>query len=703
MNMNSEHLGGITHHHPAIFIAGAIPVALLLGFVVLAAWGRRMRCGGGVAATLLSAGAFAGAVSVVVILQRNHGGGTAPALWFDWLQLGGKSIAMGIALGTHSPPMLLLITFITTLVHVFSLAYMERDPMRHRYWAYLALFSAAMCGLVLADDLLLMFVCWELVGLASWLLIGFWFREEVAAMASQKAFIVNRIADAGFVMALMMVWAKHGHFQIPSGLESIVQNPRFDLWIGLGLLVGAMGKSAQFPFQTWLPDAMAGPMPVSSLIHAATMVAAGVYLLVRTAPFFPEGLRVAMAMVGAFTALMAALSALAQTDIKRVLAYSTVSQLGLMILAVGAGRPSAAFAHLWAHAFFKCGLFLAAGAVIHRLHAAQEGQGTHFDAQDMRRMGGLRRKMPVVFVTWLFFAASLAGLPFFSGFLSKDAILHHAILFAQRGPAWYHAVPVAALVTSMLTAFYIARQGMLVFLGTNRADGAGAAAKFSDSISKPGLRMVLPLCLLALGSTWLVFLLPLSFHAAFDRGIAEPPGIFPLVPMSLSVLAIGLAFVLHRRDLLAFRPHGLLHELSFRHFFIDDVLRWLAANVIGRLSDFLGLWDKHVVDGAVRRMAGMILRNEGVRATEPLGVAQAPPGDGPPERPLPPTGRLSLSSASAWLDQRLIDRMVNGFAAGIMRMGKRVGALQTGKLQRYILYTMAGLLLLLAMIVIFAR
>ncbi len=689
--MQLHSLSDLSQVHLPVLLAAAVPLLLLLGFVVLAAWGRRMNGGGWLAVGLHGLTALMG--FFVFWTTFNESEEFLP--WhvsFEWFQIGGKSIEMGIWLDHKSGMMLGLVTGITFLVHVFSLSYIAHDAMRHRYWGYLSLFAAAMCGLVLADNLLMMFVFWELVGLASYLLIGFWFQEKLPAMASQKAFIVNRIADAGFIMALMMIWSKYGAFHW-GGL--FADGDTTDVWIGICLLVGALGKSAQFPFQLWLPDAMAGPTPVSSLIHAATMVVAGVYLLLRIAPSMDASILTLMACIGAGTALMAAVSALTQTDIKRVLAYSTVSQLGLMVMGIGVGAANYAFLHLIGHAFFKCGLFLTAGAVIHHLHHAQEKAHAHFDAQDMRFMGGLRRQMPLVFVAWLCFAAALSGLPLFSGFLSKDGLLLGAIGFADRIGGWAWIVPGAAILASFLTAFYIARQGILVFMGRNRAQGAGAGLDFLAAFPKTDLRMALPLVLLALGSTWLLFSPGNPLHVARYAVAIEVPWL-PWAFAGLALIGILAAGYLYRKGPLPNRLNQFVFDLSFRHFFLDPLTQRLIVRPLLALSRLLALIDHYVIDGAVRLVAGLILR-KGHRASlsEATDWVDHHLIDPVADEVMRPREQHSLSRATAWLDQKLIDRLVNGVATVVMRAGKRVGHLQSGKLQLYILYTLLGILLLL--------
>lgn len=687
-----------------LLAAGAVPLAFLLGFVVLAAWGRRMG-GGGWLALLLSGGAAVVGVGIFIETFLYHVDLQMGMEW-TWLRFGGPSIELGLNLDVGSAIMLALVTFITFLVHLFSLAYIAGDPMRHRYWAYLSLFSAAMCGLVLASNLLMVFICWELVGVSSWFLIGFWFREKAPALASQKAFIVNRIADAGFVVALALLWVYQGNFDFPESHPFAFAPGWVPLVIGGGLIMGAIGKSAQFPFQVWLPDAMAGPTPVSSLIHAATMVAAGVYLLIRVSPAFGWYHQAALIVIGAGTALVAAISALTQTDIKRVLAYSTVSQLGYMVMGIGLEANAFSFLHLVAHAFFKCGLFLAAGAVIHSLHKAQEASHSHFDAQDMRFMGGLWRRMPLVFVAWLFFAASLTGLPFFSGFLTKDGILEEAWNFRERMDGWGVIVTAFALLTSVLTGFYIARQGIQVFLGRNRAQGAGAPQDFLSHLPRLDWRMAIPLVVLALGSTFVVVSpnSPLHLKIPFLWKIRNPDWL-PMVFVGCSVVGILAAAVVYRRGPLPSRGQAFLFDLSFRHFFLDEFFhRWIAEPFL-RLSKGFQLLDKYVVDGMVHLVAGLVLR----RGHRPSISTAAEWADQHVVNPavdglIQPQEKHSMSRAANWLDQQFIDRMVNGIAGGLTRLGKRVGNLQSGKLQLYILYTLLGLLvLILAMVYIFTR
>ena len=346
---------------------------------------------------------------------------------FTWLDMGAFSIQLGFLVDNITVIMLLVVALISTCTHVFSLKYLEGDIRYSRYFAYLGLFTFSMNGIVLANNLISMYMSWELVGVSSYLLIGHWFEKDSAANAAKKAFLTNRVGDIGFFIGIMLIYTAIGSFAFGDIFEGVAAGTLSGTTLtlaGVGLFLGAMGKSSQFPLHIWLPDAMEGPTPVSALMHAATMVAAGVYLAVRLFPLFtPEALLV-IAYVGGFTALFAATIAITQNDIKKVLAYSTVSQLGYMILAVGTGVYTAAFFHLLTHAMFKANLFYGSGSVIHSMHHALHEKHDHeTDAQDMRNMGGFKDKMPITYWSMLVSTLAIAGVPLFSGFLSKDAIL----------------------------------------------------------------------------------------------------------------------------------------------------------------------------------------------------------------------------------------------------------------------------------------
>ncbi|MGV3508667.1 MAG: NADH-quinone oxidoreductase subunit L, partial [Sphingobacteriaceae bacterium] len=407
---------------------------------------------------------------------------------FTWFTIGQTEFKIGVLLNNLSVLMLLLVTAIALLVHIYSTKYMQGDPYLFRYWAYLSLFCFSMLGLVITDSLFLLYMFWELVGFSSYLLIGFWFTKDTATQASKKAFIMNRLGDLGFLTGLMIIYSQFKTFDInllfgEGGLvlKSVIES---GLWIsgessmpavwltiaGLAFFLGAIAKSAQFPLHTWLPDAMEGPTSVSSLIHAATMVAAGVFLLGRIYPLFDSTVLLVIASIGAFTAFMAATIALTQNDIKRILAFSTISQLGFMMIAMGVGAYASGIFHLVTHAFFKCLLFLAAGAVIHEMVHVKERYALDFDHQDILNMGGLRKKMPVTFITMLLASLALVGIPLTSGYLSKDAILIQSFEWSDLQNNWAKLIPYSALLTSWLTAFYISRLIFKVFFGSFRLE-----------------------------------------------------------------------------------------------------------------------------------------------------------------------------------------------------------------------------------------
>src|SRR5215469_717206 len=370
----------------------------------------------------------------------------------DWLTIGDFHVDFGLKLDALSMMMLLIVTGVGGLIHIYSYAYMDDDDGKARFFAELSLFTFSMLGIVLANNFLEMFIFWELVGVSSYLLIGFWFEKPSAGDAAKKAFIVNRLGDFGFLLGILMVWEAHNSLNF-----SVLKDAGMVTTIaGLLVFCGAVGKSAQFPLHVWLPDAMEGPTPVSALIHAATMVAAGVYMLCRTFYLYDAtGLQV-IAYIGGFTALIAALMAVQQSDIKRIIAYSTLSQLGYMVMSVGLSGPSQAMFHLTTHAFFKALLFLSAGSVILGMH----------HEQDIWQMGNLRKKMPITFFTFLFGALALSACPPFSGFYSKDSILAQAL-----GQHNYLLFWVGEFV-AFLTAFYIFRLFFVVFFTKEKSDHA---------------------------------------------------------------------------------------------------------------------------------------------------------------------------------------------------------------------------------------
>jgi NADH-quinone oxidoreductase subunit L len=432
-----------------------------------------------------------------------------------WLTVGDRfTINVGILVDNVTAVMLLVVTGVSTLVHLFSIGYMHGDPRYNRFFAYLSIFSFSMLGLVLAESFFFIFIFWELVGVSSYLLIGFWFEKKSAADAGKKAFITTHIGDVGFLIGNMIIFVTCGVFGYDEVFQAIGQGKLSGTLLtiaGIGVFCGAIGKSAQFPLHVWLPDAMEGPTPVSALIHAATMVAAGVYLVGRVYPMFTPDAFLFIAYIGFITLFIAATIALTQNDIKKILAYSTVSQLGYMIMGLGVGGYTAGLAHLATHAAFKACLFLGSGSVIHAVHS-----------QDMREMGGLRRKMPITFVTFLIATLAIAGVPGFSGFFSKDMILAAALEFGMKNPAHY-VLFFGALFTAGMTAFYMFRLVIMTFLGKPRDHH-----KFDHAHESPP-NMWVPLVVLAIFSFSFWFKSPFVEKGWFQTLITKPATVANLV------------------------------------------------------------------------------------------------------------------------------------------------------------------------------
>ncbi len=508
-----------------------------------------------------------------------------------------------------------------------------------RYFFKLGFFTTSMLGLLASDHILLLFVFWELVGFSSYLLIGFWFTDKEKATSARTAFMVNRVADAAFLIGIILLLTV---FKMPflSEIESVAPSALV-VFTGIAIAIGAFGKSAQFPFFGWLNKAMAGPTPVSALIHAATMVTAGIYLLVRMFPFLAPEVLTVVALVGAVTAFMAGVSALFQHDIKAVLAYSTISQLGYMILGVGVGAFEASVFHLWTHAFFKAGLFLAAGNVIHFMHKANHD----VNAQDMRNMGGLRKFLPYTFLAYIVCGAALAGLPFTSGFLSKEGILGATLQwYADMGSAniLLTVIPVLAFATALLTPFYITRQILLVFFDKARVNLHADATE----VFEPTLNVKLPFILLSLGAIWILSSInPFDGHGWYlshtifgDHAVATGNNL-GLITLVLSVvlvaLGIGFSWMKYRPGAAYIRSyHDLQDPKSLKGFWfkgwqvdkvyaffnrgfvlVGNFAAWTDSRVIDRGVDHIGIgvvlmgkitgaFDKYVIDGLVNFVAG---------------------------------------------------------------------------------------------------
>ncbi|OGR21677.1 MAG: NADH-quinone oxidoreductase subunit L [Deltaproteobacteria bacterium RIFOXYB2_FULL_66_7] len=436
-----------------------IPLLPLLSFFINIAVGKRLpRKGDWLCLGTIAIG-LAMSIGIFYEVFRAYDPNFRYHVVFPWLTVGDRALLnTGILIDNVTAVMLLVVTIVSTLVHLFSIGYMHGDPKYNRFFAYLSIFSFSMLGLVLAESFLFIYIFWELVGLSSYLLIGFWFEKKSASDAGKKAFIVNRVGDFGFLIGILIIYATCGVLGYDQVFLAIGEGKLSGTLLtlaGIGVFCGAIGKSAQFPLHVWLPDAMEGPTPVSALIHAATMVAAGVYLVGRVYPMFTPDAFLFIACFGLITLFLTATIALAQNDIKKVLAYSTCSQLGYMIMGLGVGGYTAGLAHLTTHAAFKACLFLGSGSVIHAVHS-----------QDIQEMGGLRKKMPITFVTFLIATLAISGVPGFSGFYSKDMILAAALEFGMKSANPLHMIFfVGALFTAGLTAFYMFRLVILTFFG----------------------------------------------------------------------------------------------------------------------------------------------------------------------------------------------------------------------------------------------
>lgn len=502
---------------------------------------------------------------------------------FTWIDLGTAfRLNIGLKIDALTKVMLLVVTGIGALVHIYSTVYMAEDSAKSRFFGSLSLFMFSMLGIVLADNLAMMFIFWELVGVSSFLLIGHWFTKESAAKAANKAFLTNRIGDFGFMAGILLVWSTTGALgfsEIQNSLAKLTANPTLLTITGLCLFCGAVGKSAQLPLHVWLPDAMEGPTPVSALIHAATMVAAGVYMLARI--FFllepsPVALTV-IAWIGAITALMAALMATQQNDIKRVLAYSTLSQLGLMVAGIGIGAWAASMFHLFTHAFFKALLFLGSGAIIHALH----------HEQDIWKMGGLKSTMPKTFATFLIGTLALSGFPGLAGFFSKDAIL----LFAYNKSL---GIFIVGLLTSLLTAFYMTRLLIVTFLGKARTE----AAKHGHDCPPA---MTFPLILLAILS--IIAGIPkfaefVFGHETFHAVHATTHSNFvPILAIGVFIIGTALALGIYKDK----NSDPVRISLFSNRFYLDEFYAALIAGTQDMLASLSGWIDRYLVDGVIVR------------------------------------------------------------------------------------------------------
>jgi NADH-quinone oxidoreductase subunit L len=518
-------------------------------------------------------------------------------LTWAWLPMeSGPLASVGVLADADSTLMLILVAGVSFLVQVYSLGYLDEESPGSlgRYYTYQSLFAFSMMGLVLAPNLLQLFICWELVGLCSYLLIGFWYQRPEAARAAVKAFWITKAGDVGLLIGIVLLWRRAGTFDLLRILQ-LVDSGLLPV-AGLGVItfciyLGAVGKSAQFPLHIWLPDAMEGPTPVSALIHAATMVTAGVYLLTRTVWLFrltPDVLAL-VGWVGAFTALLAATLACVQSDIKRVLAYSTVSQLGYMMAAIGAGFAGAGFLHLLTHGVFKALLFLGAGAVIHAV-------GTN----DIFAMGGLGRRMPQTLIVFLVGTLSLAGIPFFAGFFSKEEVL---------GAVWIGGLTVPFLMLALaafLTSFYMFRVVFIAFFGAPAHAGGGHGHDEGHAHDAPAL-MTVPLWVLALAA----MALGIGFAFTHPKAEFEAPGFVTPLAVTVAVAGILLAWLTYERHVVDAQrlsnAFAVIRDAALRRFWLDDLFAGVYRGIILTFSRLIGWIDRYLVDGIVNLLSAWTL------------------------------------------------------------------------------------------------
>ncbi len=615
--------------------AHLIPLFPFMAFAINIFFGRRLKKAS--ALVSIAASSIALLIAAVTFIGNSNGEGSYSVV--KWIFLNGVPLDFGVTIDPLTCMMLLVVSIVGTLIQIYSMGYMHDDARFSRFFAYMSLFMGSMLGLLLADNFVMLYIFWEGVGLCSYLLISFWFEKPAAARAGMKAFITTRIGDTGLLIGILLLFfsTKTLYFRDLAGLAI---NDTTITAVGILIFCGAIGKSAQFPLHVWLPDAMEGPTPVSALIHAATMVAAGVYLIARCYGLFisHHAALVSVAYVGAITAFMAASIALVNNDIKRILAYSTISQLGLMMLGLGVGGLEAGTFHLMTHAFFKALLFLCAGSIIHSIHV-DDDPAIH--TQDIRKMGGLFPKMKITGTTLIIAGLAIAGIPPLSGFWSKDELLSeiintgHPVLFA------------VASLTSLMTAFYIFRLIFLVLFGKMRP---GVRVHESPYV------MTIPLIVLAVFSVIAGFFRPL-----------RPDFLTMGISTAIAVIGIGLAYsfyILNNKILSAdIRSRfAFLYRLLYNKYYIDEIYEAVFIKPCFRIAESAAKFDLGVVDGAVNL-----------------------------------TARISVvaSKIQSWFDLYIVDGIVNMIANITWLCSAIFRRLQTGLVQNYILIAFFGLAIII--------
>lgn len=680
----------------------AIPLLPLVGYIIQLFIGRKLpRKGDWLLTSLMMTGLGIAIYEFAKCLgnwspdfqvqSRNMG------LSWSWFGAGNgtQSLIAGVLYDNLSAAMLVVVTLVSTLVHLFSSGYMHGDSRYNIFFANISLFSFAMLGLVISDNLVFFFIFWELMGLCSYMLIGHFYYKDSARKASLKAFMTTRIGDVCLLIGLCMLWNQFGTLQFTDLYEKVgalvAQNHEWPAWLtaaGILVFLGSVGKSAQFPLHVWLPDAMEGPTPVSAMIHAATMVAAGVYLVGRSFPFLTPDARIVVSIVGSFTGIFAATIGICANDIKKVLAYSTISQLGFMIAGIGVGGVGAGLFHMITHACFKACLFLGSGSVIHAVHT-----------QDMREMGGLRRKMPITYLTMLASTLAIAGVPLFAGFYSKDAILAHALARAQAEGIWFYYLPILFLATaSCVTAFYMFRLVHMTFHGKPVVQD-----KF-DHAHESGWAMAVPLIVLGSLAVFCGYhfhgLIPNPAnlegwfmklwrdHKPFDTLIggelAEKQVLYEeklhhlheshlpvYISLAAATLGIGLSFVFYYFKAVSAasfaKAFGPVYTAVVNKYYFDEIYNktFIAGSVLlGKVSS---LFDKYVIDGIVNTVGGVMKKT---------------------------------SDGSAAFDRTVVDGLVNFAGFGTQAVGSIARMVQTGRIQQYLAFSVFALVVVAALLIL---
>ncbi len=687
-----------------IILAVVLLFLPLLGFVVTIFMGERVKKGF-IFENVIIVLSFILAV-VILFSKLNYFPSKTIVSQFTWIDLGNipiigaLHIELGILIDNISAIMLFTVFLISMLVHIFSLDYMKGDIRYNRYFAYLGIFTFSMTGIVLTHNVLMMYIFWELVGLSSYLLIGFWFEKKTASDASKKAFIVNRVGDLGMFAGILILFTTYHTFTFETIFHEIsIGHLPFDSTTGLtitGILLfcGAVGKSAQFPLHVWLPDAMEGPTPVSALIHAATMVAAGVYFVTRIFTMLTGDALLVIATIGALSAFIPATIALTQNDIKKVLAYSTISQLGYMIMALGVGAYTFAFFHLITHAFFKACLFLGSGSVIHSMH----------HEQDITKMGGLRKKMPITYAAFLVSSLAISGIPLTSGFLSKDGILAGSYAFGSLTGHWLF--PFIGFFVALLTAFYMFRLIILTFHGTPRDQH-----KY-DHAHESKFNMAMPLVVLSVLSIFFWYTpnplnpetgwvlskwvhvpeisVPQDARYSFMKSDTEEHAIeesageevtysesythamhsvhYPAMILSLTMAVLGILIAFMFYQWKKWDPDKLansikpLYKLSYNKWYFDEIYNFALVGGTLQLSKFLAWFDSTIIDGIVNGSA---------------------------------TVTRAVSRFSGRFDSIVVDGLVNFMAYLSGFFGLIFRRFQTGKVQTYLVFVIFSLVILL--------